>query len=261
MAVTNAYFTDSIFLVGRTETDTFSESWEGAVATFVIALGCTVFGVLYLRRAKDQERAQEAENEKRKSGVFRNLNTDQELLSLSEAQLKAKEGKLDRHDSVLMAGRAVSQNDFDHLLASVIRQASPEPDSSTPPSTMNNSNASGPPPTPPKNVTRPAVFTRTPIQTQNLSDELATVATSSAAPSTSSEKPAASAPKTAAPAPSILSTNATSSTASTVTSTPSVASNTSTTAAPPKITAVKPTPTKNSSTVSKMTAFWANPNK
>lgn len=214
-----------------------------------------------MRRAKDQERAQEAENEKRASGVFRNLNTDQELLSLSEAQLKAKEGKLDRHDSIVLAGKAVSQTDFDHILASVVRHASPEHDSSTPPSSMNGLQASGPPAVPPKNVTRSAVFTRTPVQTQDSRDAnpsaAASHATEIANPDFSAEA-SSSAPATAAVAPVAKNAAATPSAKATVAASPS---NPAPSTAFPKPAGPKPIPAKKASNVEKMTAFWSNPAK
>lgn len=246
------------FQVGRTETDTFSESWEGAIITFVAVLAATVFAVFYLRRAKDQERVRESENEKRISGNFRNLNSDQELLSLSEAQLQAKEGKLDRQDTLPSVGRAVSQNDFDHMLAAVVRQASPEPDSSA-------HSSVGPPVAPPKPQNRPAVFTRTPVQTQDASDISARAVVNSGAESSSNTAPKANgaasssaAPSNAVSNPSTVSNANTTSTSTTANSTASNVSN------PPvnaKVTAPRPAAAKAASNVQKMTAFWSNTGK
>jgi len=146
------------------QTNTFSETWEGFFVTFLVVLGTTVGFVLYLRKIKNQE-AKEQQEHYRASGVFHNLNSDQQLLSLTEAQEQAKQGQLEQKDAFGTVGRGTSQMDIDRVVETLMRRASPDISTQRNSGTLTSNNttttntstpdASS---TPPKN--RSQVFTR-----------------------------------------------------------------------------------------------------
>lgn len=238
----------------ETTADTFSETWEGFFATFLLVLATTVGIVFYIRSIKQKEAKRQAEDEKRNSVVFHNLNSDQQLLSLTEAREQAKQGQLEQTHSLNLPGRTHSVTDINRVVDAIIRRASPDthhqsvqsspsnlqPSAASPSSTLNAPNKTTTP-------ARSQVFTRaSPLANEGeTTSNPATQSENTINANTTQKTPTKSLnPSTpaAAPAPAEK---------------PASTSKPTNNANPPASTSSQAS-TTSSSNVKKMTAFWAN---
>jgi hypothetical protein len=245
----------------ETTADTFSETWEGFFVTFLLVLGSTVALVFYIRTVKTKEAKQLAEDEKRKSTTFHNLNSDQQLLSLTEAQEQAKQGQLEQTHALNIPGRTHSMADINRVVDAIIRRASPDTNAQSiqsSPATLQSqpvpstSATNSPTKT---NTNRSQVFTRGGTITQE----------ASAAPSNAAEnqvnanKGAPSPVKSTTPSitSSVSTTTAKATASSTTTQEPTKVSVTAKATAKATATSSTAAQSSPSTNVKKMTAFWA----
>lgn len=241
-------------ILGETTADTFSETWEGFFATFLLVLATTVGIVFYIRSIKQKEAKRQAEDEKRNSVVFHNLNSDQQLLSLTEAREQAKQGQLEQTHSLNLPGRTHSVTDINRVVDAIIRRASPDthhqsvqsspsnlqPSAASPSSTLNAPNKTTTP-------ARSQVFTR--------ASPLANEGETTSNPATQSENTVNA--NTAQKTPTKSLTPSTPAAAPAPAEKPASTSKPTNNANPPASTSSQAS-TTSSSNVKKMTAFWAN---